>query len=395
MYPSFYELFKYAFGIEIEFLRLVQMFGFFLVLVFISGAWSFRREFKRQEDNGDLHGVKETRMVGKGMTPIGAISNALFGFLLGYKGAYIIQNLQEFTTQREEIVFSSSGSWIGGIVLALVFFGLYYMEKSKEKLAEPKLVEFLVMPHERIGEILSIAAIFGIFGAKLADAFDNWDSFVVDPIGTLFALSGLTFYGGLILAALALIIYGKRKKIPILRFMDVAAPGLMLGYAIGRMGCHFSGDGDWGIENTAPNPGLPDWLWSYNYPHNVANDGILIDGCQEIYCRQLVPGVWPTPIYEVVLSLIFFGILLYLAKRLKVPGILFGIYLVFNGIERFFIEGIRVNDRKEFLGVNWSLSQYIAIGLLLLGLAMIGILWANRGRFKHYTLGKGTPEVST
>jgi len=396
MYPSFYEFFKYTFGIELEIFRLVQTFGFFMVLAFLSAAVYIGRAFEFLEKNQELSGKVETETVGVGPTILGMLGNLLFGFAIGYKFVYILSNLDRFTTEREAILFSYDGSILGGIALALIFAGWYYYERNKQKLPEPQKVERMVMPSERVGEIISVAAIFGIIGAKLADAFDNWDSFVADPIGTIFALSGLTYYGGLILAAVAVIVYGFRKNINILKFMDVAAPSLMVSYAVGRLGCQFSGDGDWGIPIKGPNryiaetyeyikpSWLPDWLWSQSYPHNVANDGVLIPGCEEVYCRQLIPEVFPTPIYEVAMCMAIFVFLVVLWKKLKTPGILFGVYLIVNGIERYIIEIIRVNDRKEFLGLNWSLSQYIAGGLVIAGILLIAGLLANKNRIKPY-----------
>ncbi|MBL0155294.1 MAG: prolipoprotein diacylglyceryl transferase [Chitinophagaceae bacterium] len=85
------------------------------------------------------------------------------------------------------------------------------------------------------------------------------------------------FYGGRICAALAIWWYAKRHKIGFWHLNDALAPTIMLAYSLGRIGCQVSGDGDWGIENPRPNPysWLPDWVWSYNYPHNVNEVGVL------------------------------------------------------------------------------------------------------------------------
>jgi len=126
----------------------------------------------------------------------------------------------------------------------------------------------------------------------------------------------------------------------------------MLGYAIGRIGCQVSGDGDWGIENTNPKPfnWLPDWMWSYNFPHNVNEAGVRIPGCLDAkYCNQLPVGVYPTSFYETVICLLLFLLLWSLRKKLQIPGTLFALYLILNGIERFFIEKIRVNVRLNIL----------------------------------------------
>ena len=93
---------------------------------------------------------------------------------------------------------------------------------------------------------------------------------------------------------------------------DVAAPGLMLSYGIGRIGCHLSGDGDWGIENVLSKPNwfiFPDWMWAYTYPHNVIGEGVHIEGCVGKHCSELIPPVFPTPFYEAVACFILFFVL--------------------------------------------------------------------------------------
>ncbi len=381
MYPSFYEFFKYTFGIEIEALMLFKTFGFFLVMCFIVGGFFIRLEMKRKEEVGDFIGVTERFKVGEPASIGGLIFNALFGFFFGYKFVHGILNMSTFAQDPHLILFNGEGNWIGGILGALLFGGLHYWEKQREVLPEPVIKEEVVMPHQRLTEMITLAAISGVIGSKVLASVEDWDNFVQDPIGSLLSFSGLTFYGGLILATIVLVIYAKRKKIPLLHLMDAAAPGLILGYAVGRMGCQFSGDGDWGITNPNPKPDwlgfMPDWLWSYNYPHNVANEGILIPGCEDIYCRVLEVPVFPTPLYEITLCTIIFLILWSMRKNIKIPGTLFAIYLMFNGIERFLVETIRVNPRYEFLGLNPSQAQIIAIGLFLLGVLFYVFLRAR------------------
>ena len=107
--------------------------------------------------------------------------------------------------------------------------------------------------------------------------------------------------------------------------LDAVSPALMLAYAIGRIGCQISGDGDWGIAaDLAAKPGwLPDWLWAQTYDGNIA--GVLIDP----------PGVYPTPIYESVMAFIAFAMLWRLRKQGHKPGWLFGLYVLLVGLERF------------------------------------------------------------
>ena len=162
--------------------------------------------------------------------------------------------------------------------------------------------------------------------------------------------------------------------------MDAAAPVLALGYGIGRMGCHLSGDGDWGDpSDLADRPDwlswLPDWTWTHHYPYNVINEGVPIPDCVGQYCYRLEPGVYPTPIYEIIMTFIIFAILWSLRKRIKVAGLLFFIYLVLNGIERFAIETIRVNTDYTIFGIALTQAQIIAILFMLTGLVFSLIFW--------------------
>ncbi|MBL7722049.1 MAG: prolipoprotein diacylglyceryl transferase, partial [Chitinophagaceae bacterium] len=156
---------------------------------------------------------------------------------------------------------------------------------------------------------------------------------------------------------------------------------MMLAYAVGRIGCQVSGDGDWGIVNNNPNPfsWLPDWVWSYKYPHNVNEMGIKIPGCEGKFCNELPEAVYPTPLYEIVECVILFFILWSLRKRLKVPGTLFALYLMFNGIERFFIEKIRVNTRINIFGFQPTQAEVISSLLFLSGLT-IWIILSQRAK---------------
>jgi phosphatidylglycerol---prolipoprotein diacylglyceryl transferase len=253
-------------------------------------------------------------------------------------------------------------------------------------------------------------------GAKIFNSFETWDDFVKDPMGSLFSFSGLTFYGGLICAALAIWWYAKKHGIGFWQLNDAAAPGLMLAYAIGRIGCQVSGDGDWGILNSAyvsdpvtgkailANPGdyeritqmykamyapefrglehvphlavkapafLPNWLFAYSYPHNVIEMGAKLPLCTGQYCSQLPIPVFPTPIYETLMCLVLFGILWAIRKRIKTAGKLFAIYLIINGLERFLIEHIRVNSQYNIFGLHPTQAELISSGLVIAGAAIL------------------------
>ncbi|NJN77143.1 MAG: prolipoprotein diacylglyceryl transferase [Saprospiraceae bacterium] len=203
---------------------------------------------------------------------------------------------------------------------------------------------------------------------------ETWKDFLADPFGVLFSGSGIAIYGGLLGGFISLFIYTKMKKINPLHLMDAGAPALLLGYGIGRMGCHFSGDGDWGIPNGNPKPlsWLPDWMWSYTYPNNVIKSGIPMENCQGLYytddfCNVLPQGVYPTSVYETMIMVVFFAIFWMIRKRVKVWGLMFSFYLIVNGIERFSIETIRVNHRYESF-LSLSQAQLVAVSFIITGL---------------------------
>ena len=204
---------------------------------------------------------------------------------------------------------------------------------------------------------------------------------MADPVGSILSFDGLTMYGGLILASIVLIWYGKKHNMPTPHLIDSAAPPLMIGYGVGRIGCHLAGDGDWGIDNLNPKPGwlswAPDWLWKFDYPHNVVNYGEPMAGClDEKYCNHLVPPVYPTPLYETMMCIFLFLILWNIRKKITTPGLLFSIYLIFNGIERFFIEKIRVNTLYNVNGFRFTQAELISTVLFLLG--VIGVFYFKR-----------------
>jgi prolipoprotein diacylglyceryltransferase len=166
---------------------------------------------------------------------------------------------------------------------------------------------------------------------------------------------------------------------------DAGGPAMMLSYGLGRFGCHFSGDGDWGIANLKPNPGLPDWAWAYKYPHNVlgkdyASTGMeMIPGCSGEYCYQLAVPVYPTPLYEAVMALGLFAVMWFvLRKRNLAPFQMFSTYMMMAGLERMLIESIREHGVSLYnvAGMSFSQAQMISLALMLFG--VLGWIWAGK-----------------
>lgn len=376
MYPSIYYAVKDLFGLDLPFLKMVQSFGFFVAVAFLVAAYFWTLELKRKEKEGLIGSTTVKILKGAKATTAELITSAIIGFLIGYKVVFIILNFSAFTENTQGFILSTQGNLLGAIIFAALSAYLKYREKEKTKLDKPVWVEEEMHPYQHVGNMTLIAAFAGIIGAKIFHNLENWDDFIADPIDALLSFSGLTMYGGLILASAALIYYGHKNKIAVTHLIDSSVPSLMLGYAIGRVGCHVSGDGDWGIDNVSPKPSwlnwAPDWVWAYDYPHNVNGVGEPMANCFDgKYCNHLVPPVFPTPFYETIMCVGIFFVLWYLRKRITTPGMLFSVYLIFNGVERFFIEKIRVNTLYHIGDFSFTQAELISTILFILGVTGI------------------------
>lgn len=383
MYPDLSYLFHDLLGSSPDnWLSIFKTFGFFLALSFLVSALVFNIELRRKAREGFYQPVtvKVTEGLPASMGEI--LANAVAGLILAGKGMYAYQNYSAFRTDPAAVILSGKMHWVAGIIGAIVLGGFTWWDGQRRKKAEPITVEHQLYPHDRLSEMTVMAAIGGILGAKIFDLFDNWESFVEDPIGALASGGGLAFFGGLVMGFIAVTWFMFRNKIPFWPTADAVAPALTAGYGFGRIGCQLSGDGDWGIVNTAPKPGwmsfLPDWAWTYHYPHNVLKEGLPIEGCTFEYCRQLAEPVYPTPLYEVLMMSVVFGILWALRKRIKTVGLLFFIYLGLIAIERFIIEKIRVNVSHDILG--FQLTQAEIISVLLIMVSVGGMVYVVKFR---------------
>ena len=370
MYPGLSDILNDFFGTHFT-SSFPPTFGTLVALSFLLGSWTLGLELNRKEKSGLLNPIKKSIITGQSANTSELFWNGLFGFLIGYKIIYAFLNNDEFFKNPQQIILSLKGNWIAGLLVGGIFVWLKYREKEKEKLAEPKLIEQTIYPHQMLSEITMAAAIGGLIGAKIFHLLEYWDDFTADPLGMFFSGSGLTMYGGLIVGTIAVLWYGKKNNIPPIHLCDAAAPGLMLAYGTGRIGCQLAGDGDWGIVNTQPKPSilsyLPDWVWSFRYPNNVINEGIPIEGCNGHHCYQLAEGVFPTPLYESITCILLFFVLWSMRKKILTPGVLFSWYLLFNGIERFLVESIRVNSKYHLAGIEFSQAQLISLLLILIG----------------------------
>ena len=401
MYPDFQYLLQSLFGTNMpDWLSLFKTFGFLVALSFIGAAWATSQELRRKAKAGLLTYEIQEMVVGRKVEITELLVSAIIGFLLGFKVGGVFTHFTEVSPDPMGFLLSAKGNLLFGFIGAAALAVSKYLEVKKQELPEPVTKKVKVYPHDLITEIVVVAAVGGLAGAKIFNAFETWDDFIKDPIHNLTSSSGLTFLGGLIMATICFYYYTKKHNIPFRHMCDAAAPGIMLAYGIGRLGCQLSGDGDWGIYNTAyvtqpdgilraATPAdqshimqmigttehacysapswLPRWLFGMNYPHNVGHEGVNILGCTGEYCTVLPVSVFPTPVYEAITCILLFFVLWAVRKRFTRTLQMFGTYLILVGLERFCVELIRVNYKYNWGFVHPTQAEILSVALMIIG----------------------------
>jgi phosphatidylglycerol:prolipoprotein diacylglycerol transferase len=224
-----------------------------------------------------------------------------------------------------------------GIFLALAFLaaGWAVGREFERRGWDPALASSAVM----------WAAVGGLVGARLWIVLDAWDEFVRAPVSFLLTGGGFVFYGGLLGGAIAVTIFFRREGIPWLRGADAVAPAIVLGQAIGRIGCQLSGDGDWGRETSLP--------WGMAYPYAVVG-----------WYADPTVRVHPTPVYEMLAYFAIFAFLWRIRREPLPDGALLSLYLILAGTTRFLVEFVRINPRI-LLGLTEA--QLTSLVLVLVG----------------------------
>lgn len=189
-------------------------------------------------------------------------------------------------------------------------------------------------------EMAFVALIGGLVGSRLDFVAANWSDVKDDVLGSLFSGSGLVWYGGAIGGAIAVLLWARYRGILGLALLDLAAVPLALGYAIGRVGCQLSGDGDYGKAWDGP--------WAMAYPNGTV---------------PTRTEVHPTPVYETLAMGVVAIVLWNLRDRFR-PGLLFAMYLVAAGFERFLVEFVRRNDD---VALGLTQAQLLSVAMMLAG----------------------------
>jgi len=206
--------------------------------------------------------------------------------------------------------------------------------------------------------IIGIAGVAGIAGARLYHVLESPNDLFADPVHQLFGRFGFAWFGGFLGGFVALLFLAKRLRVPLLEFLDICSPAAAVGYAIGRIGCLLSGDGDYGVPTNLP--------WGMSFPNGVV---------------PTTERVHPTPLYEFFIWLVIAAVLWRMgARALRNPGFgggaVFCAYLILTGIARFLIEFIRINPRS-FWGM--SNAQTASVASVIVG-TMLFIHLKGRSR---------------
>jgi phosphatidylglycerol---prolipoprotein diacylglyceryl transferase len=205
-----------------------------------------------------------------------------------------------------------------------------------------------------------LVVLCGIVGAKVLYVAYDWNNYphVSDIFSVSTLQAGGVFSGGLIAALVSAAWYIRRHHLPALATCDAFAPGLALGHAIGRVGC-FAAGCCYGKPTHA-------W-WGVTFTSRVAHD---------LVGTPLHQALEPTQLFEAAVELANFFLLMWMIKRKRFDGQVFGAYLILYGVARFFLEFLR-DDPGRGVVFNGMMSgtQLIAIGLVILG----GVIWWLRG----------------
>jgi len=252
-----------------------------------------------------------------------------------------------------------------GVMMLLSFLtGGYLLRAEMRRMGEDP---------EKAWDLVFMAVIGGIVGAKAYYVLLNYERLMSDPVVLIFARGGLVWYGGFIVATALVVWEIRRQKLTLPKMADATAPALALAYAVGRVGCFLVGD-DWGRPTGA-------W-YGVRFPQGAPPTrvdiierefGIPVDPALVEEYGQIVP-VHPTQLYEVGMSTLIFFLLWRIRRHQHRAGWLFMLWLILAGVERFLVEFVRAKDDR-FLGAL-TLAQVLSLAIVAVGI--VGMMRARR-----------------
>ncbi len=263
-----------------------------------------------------------------------------------YPVIYDFGNINIFGFQFNPVINSY------GFMLMMAFYTCYFfLNKDLKRLGYDSNLS---------GDIVFAAAVGGILGSKIYYLFENFNRVIADPVGMIFSGAGLVFLGGLMGGTLGVTLVIKKNNLSWITFADIVAPLLILGYAIGRIGCLLVGD-DYGLPTHLP--------WGIEFPNGLppSTYSVFQTYYPWVNLSDFDPGVLsvhPTPIYEAIIGGLIFYYLYQKRISVSTVGSLFFTYLILAGLERFIVEFLRVNE-KYFIGMSGA--QLISLLMISIG----------------------------
>ena len=215
----------------------------------------------------------------------------------------------------------------------------------------------------KIVDLIFYILVSSLLGARFLFVALNW-SYYAEHLPEIFQIweGGLVFYGGLILAFIVLVWFIKKNYLSFGKILDILAPSVALGIAIGRIGCFLNGC-CWGKISYK-------WGISFAFKDNPpAYAQQVFDGLISKDALCSLPVI-PTQLYESGACLIIFFILLFAEKYKRFDGFLFWMFILFYSAFRFAIEYFRYYDTNFIYGI-FTVSQIISIALFILALVVL------------------------
>lgn len=322
----------------------IYSFGLMMALGFIAASAVFSREVLRKNLSADFSSEM-----------IRFLRIAVAFFTIVFVGTFSAEfGFQRFFTEL------GSGSYLHSciVIAAIVIFILLPKLFTDKNSADTSTL------------VVMMSLIGGLSGSKILYVIENWTEFSQKPFSTLFDPGGLTWYGGFLLTTGLIFIFTKSKGIPFAKLCDAAAPALIIGYGVARIGCHLAGDGDYGMPTNLP--------WASVYSAGTYPPSVAFRDFPEIVKKYGINGVvpdtipvHPAPLYEFFAALFVFFILWMMRKKMTVDGALFSLYLILAGIERFSIEFIRLNPRILFGLTEAQLIAAVSVIVGFIGLSTL------------------------